>query len=219
MANFQILSCDGGGIRGVLTAVLLNRLLTAYPALLQMSRHDHYVRRHLNQPEIIALGLASGMTPASMRDLYVTDGKLMFDSSWARDVVEIGPDFSGAKYNNEELEDILKKTFGASKLQDLKWRPDRIVQPRQPVDRRKQTHLESKVLPQFSGHRQRRRFQVYDVALSTSAAPTFFPSNGVYIDGGVIANNPSLAAVAQAPMGAINPPNGRRRSVRSSCCR
>ena len=35
MPNFRILSCDGGGIRGVLTAVLLNRLSGAYPALLQ----------------------------------------------------------------------------------------------------------------------------------------------------------------------------------------
>ena len=35
MPNFRILSCDGGGIRGVLSAVLLNRLLGAYPGLLQ----------------------------------------------------------------------------------------------------------------------------------------------------------------------------------------
>ncbi|MGA3230857.1 MAG: patatin-like phospholipase family protein, partial [Candidatus Binatus sp.] len=35
MPNFRILSFDGGGIRGVLTAVLLDRLLAEYPALLQ----------------------------------------------------------------------------------------------------------------------------------------------------------------------------------------
>ena len=36
-----------------------------------------------------------------------------------------------------------------------------------------------------------------DVALNTSAAPTYFPTHGSYIDGGVVANNPSPAAVAQ----------------------
>jgi len=35
------------------------------------------------------------------------------------------------------------------------------------------------------------------VALYTSAAPTFFPAVDGYIDGGVFANNPSMAALAQ----------------------
>lgn len=39
---------------------------------------------------------------------------------------------------------------------------------------------------------------VVDVAMGTSAAPTYFPSYEGNIDGGVIANSPSLAAVAQA---------------------
>jgi patatin-like phospholipase/acyl hydrolase len=34
MANFKIIALDGGGIRGVLTAVLLNRLQEQYPSLL-----------------------------------------------------------------------------------------------------------------------------------------------------------------------------------------
>ncbi len=37
-----------------------------------------------------------------------------------------------------------------------------------------------------------------DVALSTSAAPIYFPSYNGFVDGGVIANSPSMAAVAQA---------------------
>lgn len=36
-----------------------------------------------------------------------------------------------------------------------------------------------------------------DVALYTSAAPDYFPSVDGYVDGGVVANNPSMAAVAQ----------------------
>ena len=205
MANFRILSCDGGGIRGVLTAVLLDRLLTAYPALLQDRAGTITMFAGTSTGGIIALGLASGMTPASMRDLYVTDGKLIFDSSWARDVVEIGG-LSGAKYNNEELEDILKKTFGASKLQGLKSRVliASFSLDNQSTDPGKRT-WNPKFFHNFPGTDSDGDSQVYDVALSTSAAPTYFPSNGVYIDGGVIANNPSLAAVAQALDGRNQP--------------
>jgi patatin-like phospholipase/acyl hydrolase len=37
-----------------------------------------------------------------------------------------------------------------------------------------------------------------DVAMETSAAPTYFESYNGFIDGGVVANNPSMAALAQA---------------------
>ena len=38
----------------------------------------------------------------------------------------------------------------------------------------------------------------YKACLYTSAAPTYFPSADGYIDGGVVASNPSMAALAQA---------------------
>ncbi|MFQ5398913.1 MAG: patatin-like phospholipase family protein [Anaerolineae bacterium] len=41
-------------------------------------------------------------------------------------------------------------------------------------------------------------FGLTDVALRTSATPSYFPSYQDYIDGGVVANNPSMAALAQA---------------------
>ena len=40
--------------------------------------------------------------------------------------------------------------------------------------------------------------KVIDVALSSSAAPTFFPSHKNFIDGGVVANSPTAAAVFSA---------------------
>jgi uncharacterized protein len=200
MANFRILSCDGGGIRGVLTAVLLNRLLKAYPSLLTDRADTMTMFAGTSTGGILALGMAAGLTPAQIRDLYVTNGKLIFDSSWTRDVVEIGG-LSGAKYDNVNLKQILLETFGAKKLQDLKPRIliasfslDSSLQNPPPAART----WNPKFFHNFTGPDSDGESLLVDVAMSTSAAPTYFPSYGVFIDGGVIANNPSLAAVAQA---------------------
>ncbi len=197
MPNFRILSCDGGGIRGVLSAVLLNRLSGAYPALLQDRPGTITMFAGTSTGGILALGLADGMTPAQIRDLYVTNGKLIFDSSWTRDVVELGG-LSGSKYDNVNLKQILQETFGAKKLQDLK---PRVLVASFSLDNaldESQRTWNPKFFHNFTGDDSDGESLLVDVAMSTSAAPTYFPSYGVFIDGGVIANNPSMAAVVQA---------------------
>jgi patatin-like phospholipase/acyl hydrolase len=203
MPNFRILSCDGGGIRGVLTAVLLNRLVGAYPTLLQDRPGTITLYAGTSTGGIIALGLAAGLTPAQMRDLYVTNGKLIFDSSWTRDVVELGG-LSGSKYNNENLKQILKDTFGARKLSDL---TPRVLIASFSLDNTPEVPRtwNPKFFHNFTGADSDGDSLLVDVAMSTSAAPTYFPSYGVYIDGGVIANNPSMAAVVQAMDGRNQP--------------
>ena len=198
MPNFRILSFDGGGIRGVLTAVLVNRLLGEYPTLLQDRPDTITMFAGTSTGGILALGLAAGLTPAQIRDLYVTNGKLIFDSSWTRDVVEIGG-LSGAKYDNVNLKDILQETFGALKLKDLKPRVliASFSLDNQAPDPSSRT-WNPKFFHNFSGADSDGESLLVDVAMSTSAAPTYFPSYGVYVDGGVIANNPSMAAVVQA---------------------
>ncbi len=198
MPNFRILSCDGGGIRGVLTAVLLNRLQASYPALLRDRPDTITMFAGTSTGGILALGLAAGLTPAQMRDLYVTNGKLIFDSSWTHDVVELGG-ISGSKYDNVNLKRILQETFGALKLKDLKSRVliASFDLDNQATDRSSRT-WNPKFFHNFAGADSDGESLLVDVAMSTSAAPTYFPSYGVFIDGGVIANNPSMAAIAQA---------------------
>jgi uncharacterized protein len=197
MADFRILSCDGGGIRGVLTAVLLDRLQTRYPALLQDKPNTLTMYAGTSTGGILALGLAAGMSPAKIRDLYVINGKLIFDASWTHDVVELGG-LSGAKYDNVNLKQILQETFGALKLKDLQHR---VLIASFSLDNQdanpSQRSWSPKFFHNFPGTDSDGESLVVDVAMSTSAAPTYFPSYGVFIDGGVIANNPSMAAVAQ----------------------
>ncbi len=198
MANFRILSCDGGGIRGVLSAVLLNRLSTEYPALLKDRPGTITMFAGTSTGGILALGLAAGLSPAQIRDLYVTNGGLIFDSSWTRDVVEIGG-LSGSKYDNANLKQILRETFGAKKLKDLQPRVliASFSLDNQSTDPSQRT-WSPKFFHNFTGADSDGESLLVDVAMSTSAAPTYFPSYGVFIDGGVIANNPSMAAVVQA---------------------
>src|SRR6202050_3780318 len=115
MPNFRILSCDGGGIRGVLTAVLLDRLVTAYPGLLQDGADTITMFAGTSTGAILALGLAAGLTPAQIRDLYVINGKLIFDSSWGGDVVEVGG-ARGSEYDKENSKQKPLRDSGAKKI-------------------------------------------------------------------------------------------------------
>jgi patatin-like phospholipase/acyl hydrolase len=204
LPNFRILSLDGGGIRGVLTAVLLDRLSAEYPRLLQDLPSTIFAGTSTGG--ILALGLADGLPPSQLRDFYVVNGKTIFDSSWARDVVDVAG-LVGAKYDNENLKRILQEIFGGKKLQDLK---SRVLVPSFRLDDQEagpaKRTWEPKFFHNFPGNDSDGGSLVVDVAMSTSAAPTYFPSYGEYIDGGVIANNPSMAAIAQVLDGRNQPP-------------
>ncbi|HZC46493.1 MAG TPA: patatin-like phospholipase family protein [Candidatus Acidoferrum sp.] len=205
MPNFRILSFDGGGIRGVLSAVLINRLVANHPSLLQDRPGTITMFAGTSTGAIIALGLATGLTPAQIRDLDVINGKLIFDSSWTRDVVELGG-ISGSKYDNVNLKHVLQETFGAKQLKDLKSRVliASFKLDNQSPDPSSRT-WNPKFFHNFLGADSDGESLVVDVAMSSSAAPTFFPSYGVFIDGGVIANNPSMAAIAQTLDGRNQP--------------
>jgi hypothetical protein len=197
VADFRIIALDGGGIRGVLTAVLLDRLGQAYPRLLQDQPNSIRMFAGTSTGGILALGLAAGLTPVQMRDLYVVNGKSIFDAEWLRNVVELGG-LAGSKYDNENLKGVLQHTFGAKRLKDLSAR---VLIPSFSLDNGSadpaQRTWSPKFFHNFPGADTDGDVLVVDVAMSTGAAPTYFPSHNEYIDGAVIANNPSMAAIAQ----------------------
>jgi len=146
---------------------------------------------------ILALGLAADLTPSQLRDFYVTNGKTIFDSSWEHNLVELDG-LAGAKYDNEKLKEVLQEKFGDKLLKDLK---PRILVPSFKLDNQQADRAERSWNPKFfhnfTGTDDDGECRLVDVAMATSAAPTYFPSYHEYIDGGVIANNPSMAAIAQ----------------------
>src|SRR5271163_5203479 len=111
---FKILSLDGGGIRGLLTTVLLERLSTAAPGWLDQVD----LIAGTSTGGILALGLASGMTPTQLKSLYYDNGAEIFDSSWLWTIENLDGAI-GAKYDNEKLRGLLQSTFGTKVMGDL----------------------------------------------------------------------------------------------------
>lgn len=189
---YRILSLDGGGIRGLLTTVVLERLEAKVPGWLD--KVDCVAGTSTGG--IIALGLAFGMTPAQLRGLYYDRGHEIFDSSWIHSMKEIGG-LTGSKYDNEKLRKILEQTFGDTRLGDLK---KKVVIPS--FDLYATTEQGARCwaphfMHNFAGPTADVDVRVSLAALRTSAAPTYFPTVGSHIDGGVVANDPAMVAVGQ----------------------
>ena len=190
---YRILSFDGGGIRGLVTLALLKRLESQIPNLIKGAD----LLAGTSTGGIIALGLAAGKSVDEMIALYRDNGSKIFDDSWWDDLRDLGG-LAGADYDQKNLDKILTGLFPDTKLKDLGKRvliPSFNLDDGDP-DATKRT-WGPKFFHNFPGTDSDGEELVVDVALDTSAAPTYFPTHGTYIDGGVVANNPSLAAVAQ----------------------
>jgi patatin-like phospholipase/acyl hydrolase len=194
--DYLILALDGGGIRGLLEVVILQRLEEAVPGWLK--RVD--LLAGTSTGGIIALGLAHEKSLADIRQLYYEKGPYIFYYSWLHYLLHLGPIF-GAKHKNNHLRKELDKQFGVIKLKDLKKKVliasfdlagDEAKQP----DKTKRS-WKPKFFHNFEGPDSDGDLPVVDVALYTSAAPSYFPTAGSFVDGGVAANNPAMAALAQ----------------------
>lgn len=190
----RILSFDGGGIMGLFTTTVLERLLAAHPSLVE--RTD--MLAGTSTGGIIALGLADGMHPAEISRLYQTKAAKIFDDSIWDNIRDLG-NAIGADYSSKGLARELRAVFGERTLADL---PKRVLIPAfdlmSEADGQRPAVWKPKFFHNYPGEDSDGAEPIVDVALRTSAAPTYFPSHQGYIDGAVVANNPSMAAVAQA---------------------
>ena len=192
MTPFRILCLDGGGIRGIFTAVLLNRLQTECP-----TRIDSLdMVAGTSTGGIIALGLAAGLQPIDGVRLYRSFGPAAFRQSfWRRISNPFG--LFRAKYDNLDLKEQLENVFSNRRLRDLE---KRVLITSFDLDATKNGRRawKAKFFHNFPNEDSDGHELIVDVAMRTSAAPTFFPTYQGFVDGGVVANNPSLAALAQA---------------------
>lgn len=190
--RFQILALDGGGVRGIFSAALLVGL-----------------ERDLGQPVvscfdlivgtstggIIAAALGAGVSADAVVDLYISQMTTIFPGPHRlRELRRL----VRPKYQVAGLERVVRRVFG-----DLLLGESRVPLVIPSFDLGENTVYLFKT-PHHERLKRDWRIPLWQVALATSAAPTYFPAfclpeDGVrLVDGGVWANNPAMVGVAEA---------------------
>lgn len=182
---FRILSFDGGGVRAILPAILLARLVKKFPNLIEKT--NLFVGTSAGS--FIALALANEIKPEKIVSLFSYENtKIIFNRP--RSLYFFRP-----KYRNSTLRNLLETVFSPTlRLKDL---PHRVVIPAFRINSDETAAWEPEFFNNFPSSTNADA-SVIDVALASSAAPIFFPSHQNYIDGGVIANNPDMVAISYA---------------------
>ena len=200
----KILAIDGGGIRGIIPAMLLahietitGRRIAALFDLIAGTSTGAILALGLTVPKIAGAEL---YTAQRFVDLYQREGPRIFSRSRWRRIVACN-NLMEEKYSVAGMEAVLADYFGDSRLADAAT--DVLV-----------TSYEiERSFPFFFKSSNARRRPDYDfparlVARAASAAPTYFePMNlpagtnadhYTLIDGGVFANNPAACALVEA---------------------
>jgi patatin-like phospholipase/acyl hydrolase len=185
MSGFRIISFDGGGIKGLVELAILENIMQEFPDLIE--RADMIAGTSTGG--IIALCLASGMSVETTMQMYIDNAKRIFKRNWLHFL-----GLTGSKYKNNGLKQVTNEVFGNTLLGDFDKRV--LVSSFDLMS----TELPKRWKPKFFhnfGDNRDDSMRAADVALYTSAAPTYFPSVDGYIDGGLMANNPSMASLCQ----------------------
>ena len=190
---FNILSFDGGGVRGIIEACLLERIESKYSNVLR----DVDLLVGTSTGGIIALGLAAGKSPADLRKMYQTASNEIFSETLFGRFKDFWKVLS-ADYKSDNLRKMLESQFGGLLLGDLE---KSVAITTFDLDNEAEGSArawKAKIFHNCRGLDADLDVRVVDLALRTSAAPTYFPTSDGYIDGGVVANNPGMVALAQA---------------------
>lgn len=193
---YRILSLDGGGIRGLISTIVLMRL--GREKGLADWLEGAQLLAGTSTGALIALALARGIALEEILALYRDKADEIFDDSLFDNLKDVGT-LLGAQYRTEGLQRELQRLFGAARLRDLGKRVlvpafDLDNEDPQPARRR----WKPKLFHNFPGSDSDGATPVWKVGLYTCAAPTYFPTVDGYVDGGVFANNPSMCALAQS---------------------
>jgi len=189
----RILTIDGGGIRGIIPAIWLCELQKKLSR--PLAKYFHLMAG-TSTGSILACGIAKGIDLETIVGMYTERGREIFPSPksrlWSR-----ATSYGSPKYKGIGLTKVLKDVFRTSQFGTFK-KPIVMVTAYDTLGR------EGFV---FKSHNEKyKELKVWDLCRASCSAPTYFPAhvikiNGVeipFIDGGVVANNPTACALAEA---------------------
>lgn len=210
MNKTRILAIDGGGMKGIVSALVLERL----EQLLQVYSKNEDAR--ISEYFDIIGGTSTGAIMAALYLCPDHNGKPKFSAS---DVVELYMEHGkeifrkkklypvntlfgllSPKYSNKTFEKLLDQYFGELKMKDL-------LKPCLLASYNTENCEAAFFTTETQGHCTYTEYPVKKAVLASTAAPTYFPpvtigcghrQNNCYIDGGVVANNPSLCTLIEA---------------------
>ncbi|MFW5719564.1 MAG: patatin-like phospholipase family protein [Candidatus Dojkabacteria bacterium] len=200
----KVLSIDGGGIRGIIPALLLSeieRLTGKYIADL----FDLIVGTSTGA--VLTLGLTKpddNLSPvyraSDLMRFYEQDGAYIFSKTLWRNL-RTAWGLADERYNDARLEEVLEKYFGTTTLKDSL--ADVVITAYE-IERRFPFFFKSRK----SKFARNYNFLMKDIVRASTAAPTYFEPKKIptedsseyfsLIDGGVFANNPAMCGYVEA---------------------
>jgi uncharacterized protein len=200
--TFKVLSIDGGGIKGAYAAALLKEL----EANLTKNGGGNLLGEYFDlicgtsTGALIALGLAAGKSCSDILKTYQDWGAQIFPDTrapfrWGRTLRQL---VFASRYNSTTLSEAVKALVGGLRFSQSKnyllIPVTNMVNYSPRLFKTKHSKLHAVDDCSF-----------IDIALASAAAPTYFPlvraadiPAGLYADGGLVANNPTMLGILEA---------------------
>ncbi len=221
--QFKILSLDGGGVRGMISATILKEIEQQLEIYCQKNSqqtvklHDYFdLVAGTSTGSILAAGIAAKISADQLIQFYQDNAETIFDKGTRQDrkwgqVLELLPQNLSHQFglypnqNGQGLAKVLPE-----KLINEQGQPLKLNEISKPILFIPAYDTYSRNTTWFASNRKEpnlwfKDIEVWQLCVASAAAPTFFPAYPLphldgkqlpHLDGGVSANNPSLSAIA-----------------------
>jgi patatin-like phospholipase/acyl hydrolase len=220
MTQRIILSIDGGGVRGLLSACILRQIEHTLRDENKLAKHG--IARNFDlvvgtsSGALLGLGLAAGHSAQAMVGVYQNQAKDIFFASWFGKTFNPFWGNKGATYKPDGVEGVLQGVLADRTLGELGSTAQNGQRPKGGAPFLMCTAYDTQqATPRFfkSWKPSHQNLPAWQVARASSAAPTYFPPMtmtinttdpsdppplATLIDGGLFANNPAMSAWAEA---------------------